>query len=135
MKSDPALGRSGTARCESDFGVQNFSFGQMEIRINFGLQGVRMIDTTQPPPKCFGDLQTVFPLRSDGLRVTPISCLQCIHKTPCLRQAMERRSGLRVREEMLERAYRGGMVGFFQRWSQKKTLHRMKKENSDKPTA
>jgi hypothetical protein len=79
-------------------------------------------------PACFGDLNTVFPRRSDGLRVTPIECLQCIHKTGCLRSAMGRKSGLTVREEMLERAYRGGVVGFFQRWSQKKALHRMKKE-------
>jgi hypothetical protein len=79
-------------------------------------------------PSCFGDLRVVFPRRSDGLRVTPIECLQCVHKTVCLRTALGRPSGLSVREEMLDRAYRGGMVGFFQRWSQKKTLHRMKNE-------
>jgi len=93
------------------------------------------MDPTQTPPQCFGDLHTVFPLRSDGLRVTPINCLQCIHKTACLRQAMGRRSGLTVREEMLERAYRGGVVGFFQRWSQKKSLQRLKKEASDQQSS
>lgn len=77
-------------------------------------------------PECFADLNTVFPLRSDGLRVTPVECLQCVHKTPCLRTAMGRRQGLNVREEMIDRAYRGGITGFFQRWSQKKSLHRMK---------
>jgi hypothetical protein len=61
------------------------------------------------------------------LRVTPVECLQCAHKTPCLRKAMGQRQGVTVREEMLERAYRGGMVGFFQRWSQKKILHNQKK--------
>ena len=93
------------------------------------------MDPKQSTPECYGDLQIVFPLRSDGLRVTPISCLQCIHKTACLRQAMGRRSGLTVREEMLERAYRGGVVGFFQRWSQKKTLHRLKKDDSRQSTS
>jgi hypothetical protein len=39
---------------------------------------------------------------------------------------MGRKQGLTVREEMIERAYRGGMMGFFQRWSQKKSLHRQK---------
>jgi hypothetical protein len=77
-------------------------------------------------PECFADLDTVFPMRSDGLRVTPVNCLQCVHKTPCLRTAMGHRKGLNVREEMIDRAYRGGVTGFFQRWSQKKSIHRLK---------
>ena len=77
-------------------------------------------------PECFADLDKVFPMRSDGLRVTPVSCLQCLHKTQCLRTAMGRKQGLNVREEMIDRAYRGGLTGFFQRWSQKKSIHRMK---------
>lgn len=79
-------------------------------------------------PHCFGDLNTVFPLRADGLRVTPVSCLQCVHKTECLRTAMGSRSGIGVREEMIDRAYRGGLIGFMQRWSQKKSIHRLKKK-------
>jgi hypothetical protein len=35
-------------------------------------------------------------------------------------------SGFSVREEMIDRAYRGGVIGFFQRWSQKKTIHHLK---------
>ena len=85
-------------------------------------------DNTRKPPPCFGDLNTVFPLRSDGLRVTPVTCLQCPHKTKCLRAAMGKSEGYRVREEMIDRGYRGGLTGFFQRWSQKKSLHRMKKD-------
>jgi hypothetical protein len=46
---------------------------------------------------------------------------------------MAAREGLGVREEMLDRAYRGGMVGFFQRWSQKKNIDRLKKEKSSTP--
>lgn len=81
----------------------------------------------QTQPNCFGDLQTVFPLQPDGLRQTPEACLRCRHKTACLRSAMTAPSGLTVREEMLDRAYRGGVVGFFHRWSQKKTIQRLKK--------
>ncbi|MEJ2037870.1 MAG: hypothetical protein P8X55_02910 [Desulfosarcinaceae bacterium] len=86
------------------------------------------MDDRTERPECFADLETVFPRRSDGLRVTPIPCLQCIHKTPCLRTAMQRKKGLTVREEMLERAYRSGVVGFLNRWSQKKAIHRLKKQ-------
>lgn len=84
-----------------------------------------------PKPPCFGDLSTVFPLGPDGLRVTPDDCLHCGHKTPCLRSAMGGGSGLQVREEMIDRAYRGGMIGFLQRWSQKKSIQRMRKGNSN----
>ena len=85
-----------------------------------------MSDEHNDKQPCYGDLETVFPLRSDGLRVTPISCLQCRDKTECLRAAMSSRNGFSVREEMIDRAYRGGLMGFFQRWSQKKSLHRLK---------
>ena len=77
-------------------------------------------------PSCFADLETVFPARSDGMRITTESCMRCPQKTDCLRMAMKGRSGLDVREEMIERAYRGGMIGFFRRWSQKKSIHRLK---------
>lgn len=86
-------------------------------------------DQTGQRPSCFGDLKTVFPLRSDGLRVTPAACLQCPLKTGCLRAAMGGADGLRVREEMIDRAYRGGLVGFFQRWSRKKSIQRMKRSS------
>ncbi|KJS32080.1 MAG: hypothetical protein VR64_08150 [Desulfatitalea sp. BRH_c12] len=79
-------------------------------------------------PVCFGDLKKVFPLKSNGLRMTPDECLRCVHKTECLRFAMQGGRGLRVREEMIDRAYRGGVIGFFQRWSQKKTIQRMRKQ-------
>lgn len=75
---------------------------------------------------CFGDIDTVFPLKADGLRATPEVCMQCNDKTACLRKALTSRDGLNVREEMIDRAYRGGIMGFFQRWSQKKSIHRLK---------
>lgn len=78
-------------------------------------------------PDCYGDIDTVFPMSGNGLRVTPEACLQCKYKTRCLQTAMGGDGGLRVREEMIDRAYRGGLIGFFQRWSEKKSINRMKK--------
>ena len=94
-----------------------------------------MMTENEERPECFGDLNIVFPLRSDGLRVTPVRCLQCVHKTRCLRSAMGRREGLRVREEMIDRAYNGGVMGFFQRWSQKKSIHQKQQSGRKKHTS
>ena len=81
-------------------------------------------------PSCYGELEKVFPLREDGFRVSPTECLQCVHKTECLRRAIGEASGFSVREEMIDRAYRGGVIGFFQRWSQKKNIHNMKQKKT-----
>lgn len=77
-------------------------------------------------PLCFGELETVFPMGSDGLRQTPRACMQCAVKTDCLRRAMGMPKALEVREEMIDRAYRGGLIGTLQRWSRKKAIHRLK---------
>lgn len=79
-------------------------------------------------PPCFGDLGTVFPVGEAGLRHTPEACMICCYKTPCLRRAMADGGGITVREEMVDRAYASGMVGFFERWSRKKALHRRKRD-------
>ncbi len=80
-------------------------------------------------PECFGDLETVFPMGERGLRETPDDCMYlCAHKTLCLRDAMAGERGVTVKEEMVERDERPGVVGFFERWSKKKRLHREKKE-------
>ncbi len=93
-----------------------------------------MSSDSKKRPFCFADLDTVFPLREDGFRVSPSECLQCAHKTACLKRAMAQASGIRVREEMIDRAYRGGAIGFFQRWSQKKNIDRMRrKKAAEKP--
>ena len=78
-------------------------------------------------PDCIGCLETVFPLGEDGLRNTPEKCLACCHKTECLRMAIQGRDGLKVREEQIDRAYKSGMIGFFERWSKKKAIDRQKK--------
>lgn len=77
---------------------------------------------------CFGDLKTVFPKGENGLRSSPESCLECSHKTECLRSAIESDKGLKVREEHIDRAYRSGTLSFLERWSQKKVLHHKLKQ-------
>ena len=73
---------------------------------------------------CFGNLETVFPKGKHGLRETPEDCLACSHKTECLKTVLEGTGGLKVREEMLDRAYASGKISFLERWSQKKGLKR-----------
>lgn len=85
-------------------------------------------------PACYGDLETVFPLGEDDLRHTPEACFACDLKTGCLRQAMAARDGLKVREEQVDRAYRSGMMGFWERWSRKKMIqNRLKETRQSQP--
>lgn len=79
-------------------------------------------------PECFGSLEAVFPRGEDGLRHSPEGCLACGQKTECLRSALAGEDGRAVREERLERAWRGGMVGFVDRWAQQKQLNDRRKE-------
>ena len=79
-------------------------------------------------PNCFGELEKVFPKTKDGLRSTPEACLECLHKTACLRSAMEGAGGVKVREEIVDRAYGSGMMSFVERWSKKKELKRKLKK-------
>lgn len=87
-------------------------------------------------PRCFGKLDIVFPMGENGLRNTPESCLECFCKTECLRSAMEKSSGLKVKEENVDRAYAAGMISFWERWCQRKDIHRrtrsLKKEKPKK---
>lgn len=74
-------------------------------------------------PVCFGALETVFPMGEDGLRVSPERCIMgCTHKTDCLRSALEGSKGDSVQNEMLDRKYESGTIGFLERWSKKKAL-------------
>lgn len=84
-------------------------------------------DSERRLPTCFGRLEKVFPVGSRGLRETPDACMyHCPHKTPCLKRAMGGVRGLDVKEEMVERGEKAGNIGFFQRWSRKKNIHRQK---------
>ena len=86
-----------------------------------------MTTTPKERPLCFGDLDIVFPESEDGLRCSPSTCLACEHKTACLRRAMQGKAGLEIQEANLERAHDAGMVGFLERWSKKKEIHRKRK--------
>lgn len=79
-------------------------------------------------PECFGDLDTVFPMGDNGLRHSPLACMACVFKTECLRGAMAADSGIQVKEEMVNRAYESGMIGFIHRWSKKKLLYRKREK-------
>ena len=81
-----------------------------------------MIDEIDKPPVCFAELDSVFPMGKDGLRSTPDDCMSCSLKTECLSSAMKRKDGIKAREELVDRAYESGMIGFFKRWSKKKYL-------------
>ena len=82
------------------------------------------------PPECFARLENIFPMGSDGLRHTPVECLDCDIKTECLRAAVTGEQGLAVHEERLKRAYQAGSVGFLERWAQQKALERCKKKGA-----
>ena len=77
-------------------------------------------------PHCFAVLEDVFPMGKDGLRHTPERCMVCVYKIECLRAAMKKPDGLKVKEEVVDRAYSSGVMGFFERWSKKKDIHRRK---------
>lgn len=83
-------------------------------------------------PYCYGILDNVFPIGPNGLRSSPESCMVCFFKTDCLRTAMSKADGLKAQDELVDRAYDSGLVGFFHRWSKKKELHRQMKEKHQK---
>ena len=89
-------------------------------------------DTQQHKPSCFGELDTVFPMGKEGLRRSPDTCVQCVHKTECLITAMKNEDGLRFQEEMVDRAYRLKKISLFERWSKKKYLHQKQKKEKEK---
>jgi len=75
-------------------------------------------------PECFGQIDTVFPKGADGLRHSPDTCLKCPDKTECLRTGLKGEGGLKVRAERVDRSYDSGVIGFAERWSQRKALDR-----------
>ncbi len=81
-------------------------------------------------PTCFADLSVVFPEGEEGLRESPPACMECEHKTDCLRQAMQSQAGIGVREAAVDRAYESGSLGFLERWAKKKALQQRRKRES-----
>lgn len=89
-----------------------------------------MTDHDEDNPACYGDLDQVFPLGKDNLRHSPESCMVCFYKTDCLRTALKGPGGIVARKEMTNRAYAGGSIGFFERWSRRKALDRRSKKTA-----
>jgi hypothetical protein len=81
---------------------------------------------------CFAILDRVFPKGDQGLREVPPECFECPDRISCLREAMKTKEGLEMRAQLLIRAENRGLIGRFQRWSQKKQLSRMAKEEEAK---
>jgi len=77
-------------------------------------------------PECFGQLETVFPMGADGLRHSPETCLECVHKTDCLRAGLRGDAGLKVHEEHVDRSYESGMIGLRKDGQKKKQLNAAK---------
>jgi hypothetical protein len=81
---------------------------------------------------CYGVLDRVFPLGAEGRRQVPPECLECPDRVSCLKEAITTKEGLEMRTQLLERAEQGGLIGRFQRWSQKKHLSRQIRERKEK---
>lgn len=91
------------------------------------------MNETDRKPDCFGHLDKVFPMTDSGLRETPKKCFEkCPLKTECLRQAMTSEKAVNVEEEIIERGTQAGTIGFFERWSRRKQVHRQKSKQEKK---
>ena len=90
-----------------------------------------MIDDATSPLQCFGDLEKVFPMGEDGFRISPPECMECPMVKPCIQAAMRGAEGLKEEEKRIDRAYRCGLIGTFERWSKKKLI-RKKIEDKEK---
>jgi hypothetical protein len=86
----------------------------------------------QSRKECFGILENVFPVAETGMREVIPGCFDCADKTECLRAALSTLEGLGFREELLERRRSGGLAGLINRWSQKKRLSDLMKQEQRK---
>ena len=81
---------------------------------------------------CFGILEEVFPEGDEGLREVPQACFDCPERVLCLKAALKTKEGLEMREGMLDRGPVGGLAGRLRRWSRKKELSRLLKQEKEK---
>ena len=81
---------------------------------------------------CFGILQRVFPVGAEGLREVPPGCFECSFRIACLRAALLTPEGVQMRFEMVDRAASKGTMGRLERWSKKKELSRLLREERKK---
>jgi hypothetical protein len=82
--------------------------------------------------ECFGILKRVFPKGKDGLREVSLECSDCTQKVACLKKAVSTEEGIAMQEEILEGRAAYGLRGVLWRWSRKKTLSRLRKEEKEK---
>lgn len=79
-------------------------------------------EADQQRPACYGVLEKVFPMTSEGLREVRDLCWNCMLRVECLREAMANQEQGRTLAE--ERARRdtpaAGVAGFLQRWARLK---------------
>jgi len=108
MKSISVIGAK---RCKTVCRSRNMGKGRLVGR-----------DNEKTRPRCFGHLETVFPMGDDGLRHSPESCSVCYCKVTCFQAAVASADGIVVAEEKIDRDYASGMIGFASRWSRRKTL-------------
>ncbi|MBW2195292.1 MAG: hypothetical protein JRD47_08695 [Deltaproteobacteria bacterium] len=89
-----------------------------------------MSDNPTDPLDCFGQLEKVFPMSEDGFRTSPSECMKCPIVKTCIQAAMKGAEGLKMEEKRIDRAYKCGLIGTFQRWSQKKHVRRKMEEQA-----
>lgn len=82
--------------------------------------------------ECYGILEKVFPVGEGGLREVAPACQGCPQRVSCLKNALATRDGLELRNEIIDRAASAGLMGRLQRWSRKKELNRLMREQKAK---
>ncbi len=77
---------------------------------------------------CFGILDKVFPEGKHGLREVPPECFECQLRTECLKTALSTEEGIEFRVGLMEQRPSRGFMARIRRWSEKKTLSRLKEK-------
>ena len=70
---------------------------------------------------CFGNLNAVFPEKSNGFREVPADCMSCIRKVQCLKKALETKEGILMRLDK-KPVQEKGLKSYIKRWSERKSL-------------
>jgi len=74
--------------------------------------------------ECFGNLNAVFPEKSNGLREVPVDCMSCARKVQCLKKALETKEGISMRLDK-KPVQEKGLKSLIKRWSERKSLSRL----------
>ena len=85
-----------------------------------------------PPKECFGILDNVFPMGTEGLREIVKSCFDCPDRKRCLQEALNTESGLVFRSEVIKRSPSRGLADRLRRWSEKKDISRRLQQKKGK---